>query len=141
MKPRLRWAPILLVALLTMLLAIAADSDALDAPLDGKPGDALRGRDIVHDRRRGLCVLCHMVPGERFGGTIGPALAGVGSRMSAGQIRLRLVEPSRFNGQTVMPAYFSRDGFARTGERWRGQPILTAQEIEDVVAYLVTLKD
>ena len=94
------------------------------------------------DRHVGLCLLCHSgpFPEERFQGDLAPSLAGVGSRLSAGQIRLRIVDPSRVNPQTIMPAYFKSEGFARVAPAHRGKTVLSAAQIEDVVAFLTTLK-
>ena len=110
---------------------------------DGRAGDAARGRAIVADRQKGLCLLCHSgpFPEQRFQGTLAPDLAGAGARWSEGQLRLRLVDSSKLNPATIMPAYYRIDGLTRVGAAWRDKPILTAEEIEDVVAFLATLKD
>jgi L-cysteine S-thiosulfotransferase len=96
----------------------------------------------VLDRHVGLCLLCHSgpFPEERFQGDLAPSLAGVGARLSAGQIRLRIVDASRVNPQTIMPAYFRTEGLTRVAPSQRGKTVLSAQQIEDVVAFLVTLK-
>ncbi len=106
------------------------------------PGDAARGRDIVTNRQVGMCQLCHQVPGsnDRFQGDIATALAGAGARWTVPQLRLRVVDSRRVNADSVMPAYFKTDALNRVGATWRDQPILNAQQVEDVVAWLVTLK-
>jgi sulfur-oxidizing protein SoxX len=117
--------------------------DAIPEPLAGVPGDAARGRAIVASRQQGLCLLCHGAPidEERFQGTLAPSLAGAGARWSAGQLRLRIVDSRRLNPATLMPSYHRVDGLSRVGVTWQGQPLFTAQQVEDVVAYLVTLRD
>ncbi|WP_199231087.1 sulfur oxidation c-type cytochrome SoxX [Falsiroseomonas bella] len=117
--------------------------DAILAPLEGRIGDAARGAAVVRNRETANCLICHSIPDprERFMGDIGPPLAGVGSRLTAGQIRLRLVDATLLNPDAVMPPYHRVAGLVRVDERYRGQPVLTAQEIEDVVAFLATLKD
>ena len=123
--------------------AYAVVGDAIPAPLAGARGDAVRGRAIVVNRQLGLCLLCHSgpFPEERFQGTIGPDLRGVARRLSEGQIRLRIVDPSRLNPDTIMPAYFRTEGLTRVAPAFRGKPVLGAGEIEDVVAFLLTLRD
>ena len=118
-------------------------SDAIPASLTGAAGDAVDGRAIVLDRRLGACLLCHIgpFPEERFQGTLAPDLAGAGSRWSVGQLRLRLVDPTRLNPETIMPPYYRVDGLTRVGSAWRGKPMLTAEQVEDVVAFLSTLRD
>ena len=117
------------------------DGDAIDAPLAGLRGDAAKGRDLALGRESN-CLLCHAVPdpGGRPTGNIAPPLAGVGARFSPGQLRLRVVDSTRVNPQTPMPAYYRVDGLNGVAAAFRGKPILSAQEVEDVVAYLVTLK-
>jgi L-cysteine S-thiosulfotransferase len=117
--------------------------DAIPASLTGTAGDAERGEKIVTNRQVGLCLLCHSgpYPQERFQGTLAPDLKGAGSRSSEGQLRLRIVDASRINPQTIMPPYYRVDGLNRVSPGFRGKPILTAEQIEDVVAYLKTLKD
>jgi sulfur-oxidizing protein SoxX len=117
--------------------------DAIPASLTGQPGDAARGRAIVLDRQRGLCLLCHSgpFPEERFQGDLAPSLAGAGSRLSEGQLRLRMVDGRRLNPDTIMPSYFSLDGLVRVDRARQGRTVLTAEEIEDVVAFLATLRD
>ena len=117
--------------------------DAIPASLTGATGDPARGRAIVLDRRLGACLLCHTgpFPEERFQGTLAPDLSGTGSRWSAGQLRLRLVDATRLNPETIMRPYYRTDGLARVGNAWAGQPILTAEQIEDVVAFLATLRN
>jgi sulfur-oxidizing protein SoxX len=117
--------------------------DAIAAPLTATPGDPARGRAIVADRTRGLCLLCHAgpFPEERFQGNLAPDLAGVGGRLSPGQLRLRLVDGRALNPDTIMPSYYSLTGLARVGRAWQGRPILSAAEIEDVVAFLATLRE
>ena len=115
---------------------------ALPASLTGLVGDAGKGRAIVANRQVGLCLLCHTgpVPEEPFQGNLAPSLAGAGSRFSEGQLRLRMVDARRLNPQSIMPAYYRTEGLTRVSAAAQGQPLLTAQQIEDVVAYLTTLK-
>jgi L-cysteine S-thiosulfotransferase len=117
--------------------------DAIPASLTGAAGDPASGRAIVLDRRLGACLLCHTgpFPEERFEGTLAPDLSGAGSRWSVGQLRLRLVDATRLNAHTIMPPYYRVDGLTRVGTAWRGKPMLTATQIEDVVAFLSTLRD
>ncbi len=126
---------------LASLGAHAAD-DSIERPLTDQPGDAARGRAIVANRQVGLCLLCHTGPiaEERFQGNLAPDLAGAGTRWSEGQLRLRLVDSRRVNPQTIMPAYFRSEGVTRVGVPWQGKTVLAAQQVEDVVAYLRTLK-
>ena len=118
-------------------------SNTIPASLTGAIGDAGRGRAIVVDRRLGACLLCHTgpFPEEKFQGTLAPDLSGAGSRWSEGQLRLRLVDPTRLNSDTIMPPYYRVEGPTRVGLAWRGKPILTAEQIEDVLAFLMTLRD
>ena len=117
--------------------------DAIPASLTGAPGDPARGKAIVTSRQTGLCLLCHSapLPEEKFQGTIGPDLKGAGSRNTEGQLRLRIVDPRRFNADTIMPAYYRQDGLDRIAPAFRGRTVLTAEQIEDVVAFLMTLRD
>jgi L-cysteine S-thiosulfotransferase len=117
--------------------------DAIPESLTGASGDPVAGRAIVVNRRLGACLLCHTGPfaEERFQGTLAPDLSGAGSRWSTGQLRLRLVDATRLNPDTIMPPYYRVDGLARVGRAWLGKPILTAQQLEDVVAFLTTLGD
>ncbi len=116
--------------------------DAIPEPLTGTRGNADRGRAIVVDRQKGLCLLCHSgpFPEQRFQGTLAPNLQGAGSRWSEGQLRLRVVDSSRLNPATIMPSYYRVDGLTRVGRVWQGKPVLDAEQIEDVVAFLATLK-
>jgi len=118
------------------------EGDAIPLSLTGKPGDPARGRALVLERSS-TCILCHSGPFEevRFQGDLAPSLAGAGSRWSMSQLRLRLVDAARFNPQTIMPSYYRVDGLARVGTAWRGRPILSAEQIEDIVAFLATLRD
>ena len=116
--------------------------DAIPESLTGNPGDAARGRTLVPERTN-TCILCHSgpFPEQRFQGDLAPSLNGAGSRWSEGQLRLRLVDASRLNPTTIMPSYYRLDGLDRVGRTWRGKPILSAEQIEDMVAYLTTLRD
>jgi L-cysteine S-thiosulfotransferase len=123
-------------------LAVTVVGDAIPTSLTGDKGDAARGRGIVADRNVGLCLLCHSgpFPEVRLQGTLAPDLSGTGSRLSEGQIRLRIVDSSRVNPTTIMPPYFQVEGLQRVAPAFKGKPLLTPAQIEDVVAYLVTLK-
>jgi sulfur-oxidizing protein SoxX len=116
--------------------------DGIPQPLAGLRGDPVRGRAIVASRQTGLCLLCHAapVPEERFQGNLAPDLAGVGARYTEAQLRLRVVDPRRLNPRSFMPAFHSDQHPTRVGAAWAGKPILTAQQVEDVVAWLVTLR-
>jgi len=116
--------------------------DAIPEPLGESPGDVARGHAIVADRAVGLCLLCHSgpFPDPHLQGNIAPDLRGAGSRWSEGQLRLRLVDGRRLNPQSVMPAYHRAQGYERVASAWRGKPLLSAQQIEDVVAYLRGLR-
>ena len=117
--------------------------DAIEAPLTASPASATRGEAIVKNQETANCLICHAIPDarERFMGDVGPALAGVGTRLSPGQIRLRLVDPTRLNPEAIMPAYHRTEGLRHVDARYLGRPVLSAMEIEDVVAYLAGLKE
>jgi sulfur-oxidizing protein SoxX len=120
----------------------AVVGDAIPEPLTNTRGDVARGRALVVERTS-TCILCHSgpFPEQRFQGDLAPDLSGSGSRWSEGQLRLRLVDASRLNAATIMPSYYRVDGLDRVGTLWRGKPILSAEQIEDIVAYLVTLRE
>ncbi|MFN8928114.1 MAG: sulfur oxidation c-type cytochrome SoxX [Rhodospirillales bacterium] len=121
----------ILVALALLLLAVPAAA-----------ADAERGRAIVVDRTKGLCLLCHSgpFPEQRAMGTLAPDLAGVGARLTLPEIRQRLADPAATNPDTVMPSYARTDGLVRVAGPLRGRPIVTDAEIADVAAFLATLK-
>ena len=117
--------------------------DAIAQSLTGTPGDAERGLKIVTNRQVGLCLLCHTgpFPEERFQGTLAPDLSGAGRRWSPSQLRLRIVDSTRINPLSIMPPYYRTDDLIRVAPTFAGKPVLNAEQIEDVVAYLSTLKD
>jgi sulfur-oxidizing protein SoxX len=116
---------------------------AIPSPLCGLRGDALRGRALAADSHGGNCLACHQmpIPEAEFQGTVGPPLHGVGARYSAAQMRLRIVDEQQINPVTIMPGFYSDPSRANrvAGEYWR-KTFLTAQQIEDLVVYLVSLK-
>lgn len=124
------------------LPALLVEDDGIPAPLANAAGDAARGRGLLVARESANCVLCHAVPDAavRFAGNVGPSLAGIGTRLSPAQLRLRIADITRLNPATVMPSYYRSEGLDRVAAPYAGQPILTAAEIEDVVAYLSTLR-
>jgi sulfur-oxidizing protein SoxX len=117
--------------------------NAIPESLTGVPGDPARGRAIVGNRQTGLCLLCHSgpFPEEKFQGTLAPDLKGAGARWSEGELRLRIVDAARLNPQTIMPPYYRVEGLTRVAGAYKGKPLLAAEQIEDVVAYLTTLRD
>jgi sulfur-oxidizing protein SoxX len=120
----------------------AVVGDAIPRSLTGAAGDPARGRGLVLDRSS-TCILCHSgpFPETRFQGDLAPNLKGAGSRWSEGQLRLRLVDASSLDPATIMPSYYRVEGLVRVGAAWRGKPILSAEQIEDIVAYLASLRD
>lgn len=118
------------------------DGDAIPSSLSGQPGDPIKGRTIVTSRQTGLCILCHAgpFPEERFQGNLAPDLKLSVTNLSAAQLRARLVDPSKTNTNTIMPAYFRIDHLQRVAPPFAGKTVLSAQEIEDVIAYLLTIK-
>jgi sulfur-oxidizing protein SoxX len=134
----------LAAALLVVGLAVTAHAqDTLPESLTGRTGDPARGRAIVAHPQVGLCQLCHSgpFPEERFQGDLAPDLRGAGSRWTEGQLRLRIVDSGRINPATIMPAYHRAEGLVRVAPAFRGTPILSKEQIEDVVAFLTTLRD
>ncbi len=121
---------------------LAGDAVAVAQSLTGSAGDPDRGRAIIIDRQKGLCLLCHSgpFPEEPLQGNLAPSLEGAGSRWTEGQLRLRLMDNKRVNPESIMPAYHRIEGLNRVGSAWRDRPILNAAEIEDVLAFLMGLK-
>ena len=128
----------LAVAVLANACAAPARPDALQ-PL-APAGDAARGREVFVSREAGHCVLCHAVPGAKLAGDVGPPLAGVGARLTAAQIRLRIADITRVHPQSVMPTFHRTEGLVRVAPQYAGKPVLGAQQVEDLVAYLGTLR-
>jgi len=131
----------LLLILPLLVAGKAVGDEGIPASLTGAKGDPARGRAIVANRQVGLCLLCNTgpFPEERFQGSLAPDLREA-AHLTEAEIRLRLVDPARVNPQTIMPAYYRAEGFSNVAAAYRGKTVLTAEQIEDVVAYLLTLK-
>ncbi len=131
------------VSVQARLAAVTVVGDAIPVSLTGAKGEPARGRAIVTNRQLGLCLLCHSgpFPEERLQGDLAPDLKGAGARWSEGQLRLMIVDSHRLNAATIMPAYYRIDGLTRVAPAFRGRPVLSAEQIEDVVAFLMTLRD
>jgi sulfur-oxidizing protein SoxX len=125
------------------LVQFQVDGREIRAPLTATPGEVSRGREVVRGREEVNCLICHAVPGtgDRFMGNLGPSLAGVGARFSAGQLRLWLVDAKHVVPDTIMPSYYAVEGLQMVATRYRGKTILDAQQIEDAVSYLATLRE
>lgn len=132
------------MALLVFMLASALirPSDAMHHPLTDQLGDKKNGERIFHDRGKGHCLLCHSLQESEgsFQGNIAPELSGVGRRLTLGQLRLRVVDNSEINPSTIMPPYFRTEDLVQVAQEYRSKTVLSAQEVEDLVAYLGTLK-
>lgn len=116
---------------------------AIDEPLCGLQGDVERGRAIATDGYRGNCVACHSLPEEGIEafGTIGPPLAGIGKRLPKGMLRLRIVDTRSINPVSIMPGFYRNPDLThRPARGMEGRTFLTAQQVEDVIAYMETLK-
>jgi sulfur-oxidizing protein SoxX len=148
---RTRIIACVLAAAATVLLASNARAelvhyqivgDTIPQSLTGDKGDAARGRAIVANHNTGLCLLCHSgpFPEDKFQGNLAPDLAGAGARSSEGQLRLRVVDASKLNPDTIMPPFYRTDHLIRVPQEYRDKPVLSAVDVEDVVAYLMTLK-
>ncbi len=135
-------ATALLAGCATPLARYAVAGDAIATPLDGRIGDAARGRALLINRTDANCVLCHAFPDPAvpFPGDVGPSLAGVGARLSSGQLRLRIVDSRAVDPASVMPSYYRVDGLLGVAPAYRKRPVLTAQAIEDIVTYLESLR-
>jgi L-cysteine S-thiosulfotransferase len=125
-----------------LVLAAGIVGDGIPEPLTTTPGDAVRGEAIVADRQQGLCLLCHSgpFPQPQLQGTLATNLQGAGSRWSEAQLRLRIVDSRRLHPQSLMPPLHVAPQAARVAGAYQGRPVLSAQQVEDVVAYLKTLK-
>jgi sulfur-oxidizing protein SoxX len=115
---------------------------AIAAPLTGKSGDAQKGREVVVNRQQGNCLACHAIKTlerEPYHGNTAPSLDGLAGRMKEGEIRLRVVDGTKVNPDTMMPPFYRADGLNKVMTRFQGRTILTAEQVEDVVAFLQTL--
>lgn len=120
------------------------DGSAIPSPLTAEPGDPVRGREVFVSRSLGNCLACHQVTAleaEPYHGNVGPNLDGVADRLSEGELRLRIVDPKVVNPDTIMPAFFRASDLHEVLDRFSGKTILSAQQVEDVVAFLATLKE
>jgi len=117
-------------------------ADGIPQAIGGAMGDAGRGRALILGRDPANCIVCHAMadPGVRFSGTLAPPLSGVARTLSVAQLRLRVVDNMRVHPATIMPSYYRIEGFDRVAGAYRGKPILEAAQVEDIVAYLATLK-
>ncbi|HET9652617.1 MAG TPA: sulfur oxidation c-type cytochrome SoxX [Usitatibacter sp.] len=130
-----------LAALAACLCACASlpGNDGLETPF-APAGDAQRGREAFAAREHGHCVLCHAAPGVAVAGNVGPSMAGIASRLTPAQIRLRIADITKVYPDSVMPTFHRTAGMTRVAPQYRGKPALTGQEVEDIVAWLSTLK-
>ena len=124
------------------LVKFVINKGAIAKSLTGKPGNAASGRKLAINRKKGNCLACHVmpIPEQPFHGEIGPELKGVAGRLTEGQVRLRIVDPKTLNGSTIMPAFYKNTGLLGVLKKFKGKSILSAAEVEDIVAYVMTLK-
>jgi sulfur-oxidizing protein SoxX len=129
------------LAVLWVLSGSVVAIDEIPTSLTGAKGDPVKGRALVASRQQGLCLLCHSgpFPEERFQGNLAPDLRSA-TRLSEGEIRQRIVDPRRSNPDSIMPAYYDTGGLTRVAPSVLGKTILSAEQIEDIVAYLLTIK-
>ncbi len=115
--------------------------DTIPASLTGKAGDPAAGKKLAIHRKKGNCLACHVmpIPEEQFHGEIGPDISDAGSNYTEAELRMRLVDPKVLNPDTIMPA-FLKTGTTDVLKKFAGKTILKPQEIEDIIAYLMTLK-
>lgn len=119
------------------------DDMAINEPLTDTAGDAANGRKLAVNRKKGNCLACHVMPisEQSFHGETAPSLYGVGNRLSEGELRLQLVNSKVTNENTMMPSFYRVTGYNRILKKFDGKTILSAQEVEDIVAYLKTLTE
>lgn len=117
------------------------DGVAINASLTGVAGDAATGRKLAINRKKGNCLACHAmpIPEQDYHGETAPSLYGVGKRLSEGELRMQIVNSKVTNENTMMPSFYRTVGYNRPNKKFIGKTILSAQEVEDVVAYLLTL--
>jgi len=117
-------------------------ADGISEAIGGATGDAARGRALILAHGSANCLVCHALrdPDVRFSGNLGPQLGGIARTLSVAQLRLRVVDNMRVHPTTIMPSYYRIDGFDRVAGAYQGKPILDAKQVEDIVAYLATLK-
>ncbi|MFY9240091.1 MAG: sulfur oxidation c-type cytochrome SoxX [Roseovarius sp.] len=131
--------------------AVSFEDGAIGQSLSGVAGDAANGRIIVGDKGQGNCVACHEVTDLAdvpFQGNIGPMLDGAGERWSEAELRGIVANAKIMFEDSMMPSFYKTEGFVRPGNAYTGKaaddtfgPLLSAQQIEDVVAYLATLTE
>lgn len=136
---------------ITPLQVTFSEYGELEVSLTGTPGDVARGAEIMMTKSMGNCISCHAVTAlseAPFHGEVGPSLDGAGSRWNEAELRGLVVNAKMTFDGTVMPAFYKVNGYIRPGDAYTGKaaqgdlpPILTAQEVEDVVAFLITQKD
>lgn len=126
---------------IALALCLAAGAQAQSSALTDQPGDPVQGREIMLDLTTSLCLLCHAGPFSEvpYMGTLAPDLTGIGARLTLPELRAQIMDSRSMNPATIMPPFFSHDGLNRVGPRWQDKTILTAQQVEDVAAYLATL--
>ena len=118
--------------------------DGIPASLTGAPGDPEAGKKVLINRKQGNCLACHVVSAlsdQPFHGEVGPPLDGAGDRWEEAQLRLIVADSKRVFEGTIMPAFHRTDGLSRVAKKFKGKTILSAAQVEDVVAYLKTLKE
>lgn len=123
---------------------VAMVDGVVEASLTGQPGDPVQGRKVFANRKQGNCLACHInadLAEESFHGEVGPPMDGVADRWSAGELRAIVTNSKKVFEGTIMPAFYVDDGYERPLADFKGKSILTAQQVEDVVAYLMTLKE
>ena len=123
---------------------VADEYGAVVTSLTGVPGDAVNGRKVFMNRKQGNCLACHVnaeMSDQTFHGEVGPSLDGVADRWTQAEIRGMIINSKKVFEGTIMPAFYRDSGFTRILEKFQGKTILKAQQVEDVVAYLLTLKE